>query len=76
MREGPEAGEDGELPPDDGLLAGFAYDGPQGVARKVEAAAALGLAGVMVWEVGQDARPAHAGHAGDADRGGWSRLWT
>ncbi len=58
MREGPEAGEDGELPPDDGLLAGFAYDGPQGVARKVEAAAALGLAGVMVWEVGQDARPA------------------
>ena len=50
----------GEREAGDGRVGEFAYDSPRGAARKVELAAALGLAGVMVWEVGQDARPAHA----------------
>ena len=48
----------GEREAGDGRVGEFAYDSPRGAARKVELAAALGLAGVMVWEVGQDARPA------------------
>ena len=50
----------GEREAGDDRVGEFAYDSPRGAARKVELAAALGLAGVMVWEVGQDARPAHA----------------
>ena len=50
----------GEREVHDGRVGEFAYDSPRGVAHKVELAAALGLAGVMVWEVGQDAHPAEA----------------
>ena len=50
----------GEREAGDDRVGEFAYESPRGAARKVELAAALGLAGVMVWEVGQDARPAEA----------------
>lgn len=50
----------GERDTRDDRVGEFAYESPRGAARKVELAAALGLAGVMVWEVGQDARPAEA----------------
>ena len=38
----------------DDRVDGYAFDSPSTVQLKVELAAALGLAGVMVWELGQD----------------------
>ena len=37
-------------------VAGYYFNGPQMIQRKVELAARLGLGGVMIWEVGQDCR--------------------
>jgi len=45
---------DGERFRDD-RVAGYSFDSPSTCWLKVELAAALGLAGVMVWELGQDA---------------------
>ncbi|MCA9052656.1 MAG: glycoside hydrolase family 18 protein [Planctomycetaceae bacterium] len=44
--------------PDVSILNGYAFNGPTLVARKVRFAKAEGLAGVMIWELGQDARGA------------------
>lgn len=38
-------------------VAGWGYNGPRTLARKTRLAHARGLAGLMVWELGQDVRP-------------------
>ena len=38
------------------VVDGFAFNGPMLIARKVQFAKQQGLGGIMVWELGQDAR--------------------
>lgn len=54
MQQRALATADGERFRDD-RVSGYSFDSPSTVWLKVELAAALGLAGVMVWEIGQDA---------------------
>jgi hypothetical protein len=64
---GDRAGEEGTDPGDAGVpvgpgggdeVAGYFFNGPDTIRRKVRMARAAGLGGVMIWEVGQDFHPA------------------
>jgi GH18 family chitinase len=43
------------------LIAGFAFNGQATVAKKVRYAAEKNLAGVMIWELGQDSSRSELG---------------
>jgi GH18 family chitinase len=45
-----------KLAPETDEVDGLAFNGPTTLARKVNLARELGLGGIMIWEVGQDAR--------------------
>ena len=46
----------GDFQPSSNLIDGYAFNGPEMVAKKVEYAVEKNLGGVMIWEIGQDSR--------------------
>ncbi len=48
----------GDFQPSSNLIEGYAFNGPEMVAKKVQYASEKNLGGVMIWEIGQDSQDA------------------